>query len=275
MNYGEFYTVATPIGTLKDTSARALEILSAVDYIACEDKRVSSVFLSNFKINKPLLVYQKHNEQEAAQKIISLIKEGKSVALISDAGVPCISDPGKILVKNLFEQGIKTTAISGACAITTILSSAPREDETFAFAGFLPRTKPAQEKIFNQFKNIDFVFYESPKRLIETLKNIAQIRGETQKIAIGRELTKKFEEIICDTTAEVLKYFSNNTLKGEITGLLYKTEQTTLNNYDNEIKRLLKEGFSAKDTATIISTVFDTNKKEIYSKAVKLKKITN
>lgn len=275
MGSGEFFTVATPIGNLKDISARALEILSSVNYIACEDKRVSSVLLSNFKINKPLLVYQKHNEQEASQKIISLLKEGKSVALISDAGVPCISDPGKILVKKLFEQGIKTTAISGACAITTILSSAPRDDEAFAFAGFLPRTKPAQEKIFNQFKNIDFVFYESPKRLIETLKNIAQIRGETQKISIGRELTKKFEEIICGTTSEVLKYFSDNTLKGEITGLLYKSEQTRTNSYDDEIKKLLKEGFSAKDTAAIISALYETNKKEIYSKAVELKELTN
>lgn len=271
MAKGEFYTVSTPIGNLKDISNRALEILSSVDYIACEDKRVSSVLLSNFKINKPLLVYQKHNEQESASKILSLLNDGKSVALISDAGVPCISDPGKIIVNKLYKNGIKTTAIPGACAITTILASSPREDEAFAFCGFLPRTKPTQEKIFEQFKNVDLVFYESPKRLIDTLNNIIEFRGNEQKITIGRELTKKFEEIICASTEDVLDYFLKNPLKGEIAGILYKTAKTCKQTFDDEIKNLLKEGFSVKDTATIISILNETNKKDIYSKAVEIK----
>ena len=271
MTQGEFYTVSTPIGNLNDISNRAVEILSSVDYIACEDKRVSSILLTNLKINKPLLVYQKHNEQESASKILSLINDGKSVALISDAGVPCISDPGKIIVNKLFENGIKTTAIPGACAVTTILSSSPREDESFAFSGFLPRTKPAQEKIFEQFENIDLVFYESPKRLIETLNNIIEFRGENQRITIGRELTKKFEEIICSKAAEVLDYFSKNTLKGEIAGILYKTTTKNEQSFDKEIKKLLNKGYTVKDTAAIISALNETNKKEIYNRALELK----
>lgn len=268
---GEFYTVATPIGNLKDISPRAVEVLSSVDYIACEDKRVSSVLLSHLNINKPLLVYQKHNEQEAASKILKLIKDGSSVALISDAGVPCISDPGKIIVKKLFDEGVKTVSIPGACAVTTILASAPREDETFAFCGFLPRTKPAQEKLFEQFKNTDLVFYESPKRLIDTLNNIVEFRGNNQKIAVGRELTKKFEEIICASSSEIIDYYSKNTLKGEIVGILYKTQKSDEQNFDTKIKKLLNEGFSAKDTATVISALNDVNKKTVYSRAVEIK----
>ena len=271
MDKGNFYTVATPIGNLKDISYRAIEVLATVDYIACEDKRVSSVLLTKFKINKPLLVYQKHNEQAASKKILSIINEGKSVALISDAGMPCISDPGRIIVSKLFEHGIKTTAIPGACAITTILSSSRREDEQFVFSGFLPRTKSGQEKLFEQFKNIDLVFYESPKRLIESLNNIIEFRGNEQQITIGRELTKKFEEIVCATAKEILDYFNKNTLKGEIVGILYKLNQSDNQNFASEIKKLLKENFSVKDTATIISALHETNKKEIYSRAAEIK----
>ena len=272
MSKGQFYTVSTPIGNLKDISARAVDILSSVDYIACEDKRVSTVLLSALNISKPLIVYQKHNEQEASQKILSYILEGKSVALISDAGAPCISDPGKIIVKKLFEQGVKTVHIPGACAITTILASAPREREEFAFCGFLPRTKPAMEEVFNKFNNTDLVFYESPKRLIETLNYIIEFRGTEQKITIGRELTKKFEEIIYDSACKVLEYFTKNTLKGEIVVILYKEASEEQKSYEDDIKKLLKLGYSAKDISVVLSALHNANKKEIYSKAVELKK---
>ena len=271
MQNGQFYTVSTPIGNLKDISYRAIEVLSSVDFIACEDKRVSSVLLSAFNISKPLIVYQKHNEQEASQKIISLIDEGKSVALISDAGTPCVSDPGKIIVKKLFENSVKTINIPGASAITTILASSPRDDESFAFCGFLPRTRPSLEKLLDKFKNIDLIFYESPNRLLETLKFILKIRGKTQKITIGRELTKKFEEIIYESVPGALDYFTKNTLKGEIVGILYKTPDCEQNNYDNEIKKLLNQGFSSKDISIILSELYNTSKKEIYSRAVKFK----
>lgn len=272
MDEGLFYTISTPIGNLKDISQRAAEVLSGVDYIACEDKRVSTILLNALNISKPLIVYQKHNEQEASQKILSLLNEGESVALISDAGTPCISDPGKIIVDKLYKQGFKTTNIPGACAVTTILASAPREDEAFAFYGFLPRTKPAMEKILSEFQNIDLVFYESPKRLQETLNFIAEIRGYGQKITIGRELTKKFEEIICDSVKNVIDYYKTSTLKGEIVGILYKADISNKNDYTSEIKKLSKLGYSAKDIASIIAELYGANKKEIYSKTIELKK---
>ena len=271
MENEQFYTVSTPIGNLKDISGRAIETLKKADIIACEDKRVSSVLLSHYNISKPLMVYQKHNEQEASEKIISLIKEGKIVALVSDAGVPCISDPGKIIVKKLYEQGIKTTNIPGACAVSTILASSPRDDEQFAFYGFLPRTKNAQFEVFEQFSDIDLIFYESPNRLIETLENIIEYRGENQYITIGRELTKKFEEIKYNTAENILSYFKTNTLKGEIVCILYKTTSETKNEYNNEIKKLYNEGFSAKDISLILTTLYGANKKEVYQKAVEIK----
>ena len=271
MTKGQFYTVATPIGNLSDITKRAVEILSEADIIACEDKRVSAVLLSALNIKKPLMVYQKHNEQEASEKISEYLKEGKTVALISDAGQPCISDPGKIIVRKLFEQGIKTTNITGACAITTLLASVPREDEVFSFCGFLPRTKNEQEKVFERFSDTDLVFYESPNRLIETLENIIELRGAEQKIAIGRELTKKFEEIKYDSAKNILEYYKENTLKGEIAGVLYKTQKTDKYDYKTEIKKLIKEGFSAKDISSIISVLHGANKKEIYKKVNEMK----
>ena len=271
MEKEQFFTVSTPIGNLKDISKRAVETLENVDIIACEDKRVSAVLLSHFNISKPLIVYQKHNEQEASEKIISYIREGKTVALVSDAGVPCISDPGKIIVKKLYEQGIKTTNIPGACAVSTILASSPREDEQFSFYGFLPRTKNAQFEVFEKFSDIDLVFYESPNRLLETLENIIENRGKNQYLTIGRELTKKFEEIRYDNAETLLNYYKNNTLKGEIVCILYKLSGKTENDYTNEIKKLYKEGFSAKDISLIISTLYGANKKNIYQKSVDIK----
>ena len=267
----EFYTVATPIGNLKDITQRAIETLQNADIIACEDKRVSSILLSHYNISKPLMVYQKHNEQEASEKIINLLNGGKTVCLISDAGQPCISDPGKIIVKKLYEQGIKTTNITGASAITTLLASSPKIDEQFAFFGFLPRTKNEQESIFEQFNDIDLIFYESPNRLIETLENIIEFRGENQKVCIGRELTKKFEEIKYDSAQNILEYYKNNTLKGEIAGILYKAEKQKQEDYSDKIKKLLKEGFSAKDAAVVISTLYGANKKEIYKQVIEIK----
>ena len=268
---GQFYTVATPIGNLKDISKRAEETLKNADIIACEDKRVSAVLLSALNINKPLMVYQKHNEQEASEKIINYINDGKNVALISDAGQPCISDPGKIIVKKLFEKGIKTTNITGACALTTLLASVPREDETFCFCGFLPRTKNEQKEIFEKFSDTDLVFYESPNRLLKTLENITEYRGETQKAAIGRELTKKFEEIKFDTVKNIYEYYKENTLKGEIAGILYRQTKTEQDNFEKEMKKLLELGYSAKDTAAIISALFEANKKEIYNRVNEIK----
>ena len=263
---GILYTVATPIGNLEDITQRALKTLESVDYILCEDTRVSSKLLSHFDIHNKLVAYHKFNEQEQVQKIMEDIKSGKNIALISDAGTPCISDPGRILVNKLFEENLKVVPISGCCAISTFLSAVSKNDEEYAFIGFLPRTSSEQTEILNKFKNIDLVFYESPNRLIKTLEIISKIRGNNTKIAIGRELTKIYEEIKVDTVENIISHYTTNPLKGEIVVMLYKIAEKELDPEEilKKITILKSKNYSSKDISIIISSLFDINKNKVY-----------
>lgn len=261
--FGSFYVVATPIGNLSDITLRAIEILKKVDFIACEDTRVTKVLCEKYGFSAKLFDCHKFNEKERSEKIISLIKEGKDVALVSDAGTPCISDPGSVLIKELRGNDIKITSLPGACAVTTFLSVLPRDNEEFAFIGFLPRNKKQQDEILAKYKYTNCVFYESPNRLLETLKNLPQDR----KIAIGRELTKMFEEVKIGSVAEITKYFEENVLKGEIVAMLYAQEELGVSDEVllEKINILKQEGFSKKDITKIISKLYGENKNKIYS----------
>lgn len=258
----QFFIVATPIGNLSDITFRAVEILKKVDYIACEDTRVTKILADKYGFGARLFDCHKFNEKERSEKIISLIEEGKTVALVSDAGTPCISDPGCVLIKELMEKNIEITSLPGACAVTTFLSQLPRNNEEYAFIGFIPRNKTQQEEILSKYKYTNCVFYESPNRLIETLENISPER----KIAVGRELTKMFEEIKIGTVQEVIEYYKKNTLKGEIVVMLYAQEKANVS--DEELKKkiniLKEEGFSQKDISRIISKLYGENKNKIY-----------
>ena len=231
---GNFYIVATPIGNLSDITFRAVEVLKNVDYIACEDTRVTKILAEKYALTAKLFDCHKFNETEKSQKILSLLNDGKSIALVSDAGTPCISDPGSKLVKILNDNNIKITSIPGACAVTTFLTYIPRENEEYAFIGFIPRVKKQQIEILNKYKYTNCVFYESPNRLIETLENIKEEFGNNKAIAIGRELTKVFEEIKIGTVENILKYYQENMLKGEIVAMVFASE--TKNIEDAEIK---------------------------------------
>ena len=261
--FGSFYVVATPIGNLSDITLRAIEILKKVDFIACEDTRVTKVLCEKYGFSAKLFDCHKFNEKERSEKIISLIKEGKDVALVSDAGTPCISDPGSVLIKELRGNDIKITSLPGACAVTTFLSVLPRDNGEFAFIGFLPRNKKQQDEILAKYKYTNCVFYESPNRLLETLKNLPQDR----KIAIGRELTKMFEEVKIGSVAEITKYFEENVLKGEIVAMLYAQEELGVSDEVllEKINILKQEGFSKKDITKIISKLYGENKNKIYS----------
>ena len=270
----QVYIVATPIGNKSDFSQRAIDVLKKVDVIACEDSRTSAKLLAEYCIENKLVSYHKFNEKQRTKEFLNLINAGKSIALISDAGTPCVSDPGRVLVNELYEHNIKITAIPGASAITTFVSIVPRETEEFAFVGFLPRVKNQQFKLLGKYKNTDVVFYESPLRLIETLQNIKEIRGENAKVAIGRELTKVFEEVKVGTIDEVVAYYEENILKGEIVCLLYDNSIIDENEIDliDNIKKLKLLDYSDKDIAQIISTLFDLNKNKIYKMVLDLKK---
>lgn len=258
----KFFIVATPIGNLADITLRAIDVLKSVDFIACEDTRVTKILAEKYGFNARLFDCHKFNEKERSEKIISLIDEGKSVALVSDAGTPGISDPGSVLIKALREKNIEITSLPGACAVTTFLSQLPRDNEEYAFIGFIPRNKKQQEEILAKYKYTNCVFYESPNRLLETLENISK----TRKIAVGRELTKMFEEIKIGSVQEVIDYYQSNTLKGEIVVMVYAQEQTDVSEDElkEKIEILKNEGFSQKDISKIISKLYGVNKNKIY-----------
>ena len=270
---GIFYTVATPIGNLADISQRAIETLKNVDLILCEDTRTSKVLLDRYEIFTELKSYHKFNEQARCGEILEMLENGKNIALITDAGTPCISDPGSILIDELYKNEIKVTPIPGASAVVTFLSALPREKEEFVFVGFLPRKQEEQKQLLEKYFATNIVFYESPKRLVKTLENIKLFFGENAKIAIGRELTKKFEEIKVDTVQSFIEKFSNNEPKGEIVGLVYaqKEEEQDLSLIKTQIQKLKEKDFSNKDISLILSTLFDCKKNLVYSIAMSMK----
>lgn len=269
----QVYIVATPIGNKGDFSKRAVDTLKNVDIIACEDSRTSANLLESFGINTKLISYHKFNEKQRTEEFLRLIEEGKKIALISDAGTPCISDPGRVLVNELYEQGINITSIPGACAVVAFLSMIPRDTEEFAFAGFLPRVKGQQIKTFEKFVNTDMVFYESPNRLLDTLSNIEESRGVDAKVAVGRELTKMFEEVKTGNVSEIKKYFENNILKGEIVCMLYASHEKEQDESQliEKIKKLKKMNYTDKDISQILSNLYDENKNKIYKLSLSVK----
>lgn len=269
----KFYIVATPIGNKGDLSNRAITVLKSVDVIACEDSRTSAKLLDAYRIETKLISYHKFNEKQRTSEIMKMIEQGKKIALISDAGTPCISDPGRILVEELYNKGIKITSIPGASAVVTFLSMIPRNTEEFAFAGFLPRVKSQQSAVFEKFKHTDMVFYESANRLIDTLENVSQSRGETARVAVGRELTKMFEETKVGTALEVIEYYKTNILKGEIVCMVYADEQSDCEDavVEEKIKKLKTLNLSDKDISQIISTLYDVNKNKVYKISLNIK----
>lgn len=190
------YLCPTPIGNLSDISRRTLETLQNVDAIACEDTRTSGQLLAHYGISKPLVSYHKFNEQQRASQLLERLKAGENIALVSDAGMPGISDPGQILVRRCHEQGIAVTALPGPCAFITALAMSGLDSRRFTFEGFLPPDKKEQEEVLEELRNgrTTMIFYEAPHRLRQTLKLLCPFAGE-RPAALVREISKKFEEV--------------------------------------------------------------------------------
>lgn len=263
----DFYIVPTPIGNLGDMTARAIEVLKNVDLIASEDSRVTQKLLNHFDIRTKCVSYHKFNERERVNFILSEIRSGKRVALVSDAGTPLFCDPGAVLVKELRKNGISITALAGANALATFLSQVSRSGEDFYFAGFLPKSQSQIEDLFKKYADTDFAFYESPNRILKTLEIVRAVRPQA-KVAIGRELTKVFEEIVVEDVGAVIKYFEENILKGEIVALVFRDEDNTDTELDIKIEALLKKGFKAKEISVILSELFGVNKNEVYKRVL-------
>ena len=264
----DFYIVPTPIGNLKDITQRAIDALNTVDIVACEDIRVTQKLLNHFEIKTKCISYHKFNEKERINYFLNQLNEGKKIALVSDAGTPLFCDPGAVIVEELRKNNYKVTALAGANAVATFLSQVPRTGEDFTFAGFLPRTKSQIENLLKKYKTTDLVFYDSPNRILTSLEIIKEIRPNS-KVAIGRELTKVFEEIVIDYTEKVIEYFTNNTLKGEIVGLVFRDENKSDDIDINEKIGILKsKSFKAKEISIILSELYGLNKNDVYKKCL-------
>ena len=264
----DFYIVPTPIGNLGDITQRAIDTLKTVDLIACEDSRVTQKLLNHFNIKTKCVSYHKYNEKERISQIIETLESGKKMALVSDAGTPLICDPGSIIVKELRDRGFSITSLPGANAVITFLSQISREDEKFSFIGFLPKTETQIQNIVTHYEFEDVVFYESPNRILNTLRTIQTIRPNA-KIAVGRELTKIFEEIVVNNIGNVIEHFEKNISKGEFVVMIFRSEK----NYEetdiqNKIKLLQDKGFTGKDISIILSELYGFNKNKIYKMTV-------
>ncbi len=213
------YLVATPIGNLGDITLRALETLAAADILACEDTRVSRVLLSRYGIRRRTTAYHEHNAAEAGPKLIAALEEGRSVALISDAGTPLLSDPGYRLVGEALERNIRVVPIPGPSAALAALTASGLPSDAFLFAGFLPVKTGQRATRLQELKAVPatLIFFESPRRLADTLAAMADVLSGTRRAAIGRELTKTFEEMRRGTLAELADHYqAADTPKGEI-----------------------------------------------------------
>lgn len=214
---GTLYLVATPIGNLQDMSLRAIEVLRQVDVIACEDTRHSRKLLNHFSISNKLVSYHEHNEAERSGELISMIEAGKSVAVISDAGTPGISDPGFLLVQRARDAGAAVVPIPGAVAFVCAAIASGLPTDSIYFGGFLPSKQGERRRRLAEVADIPatLVFYEAPHRLLRSLADCLEVLGD-RKAAVARELTKLHEEIASGTLSEILAQFAGKTVKGEI-----------------------------------------------------------
>ena len=260
----DFYIVPTPIGNLGDITARAIEVLKSVDIIACEDCRNTQKLLNHFSIRTRCISYHKFNEKERVRQFISLIKEGKKIALVSDAGTPLFCDPGAIIVKELQKENIRITALPGANAAVTFLSQIPRATEDFIFIGFLPKSKKQTYELLTKHKNENTLFYDSPNRLLDTLYVIKDINPDAI-VSVGRELTKLYEEVLTDNITNIISNFTNREIKGEIVVMIHAFDtDNTAEMYIDKINKLKEKKFSDKDISIILSILFDLNKNDVY-----------
>ena len=213
----KLYLVPTPIGNLEDITLRAINILKSVDVVLAEDTRTSGHLLKHLGISKPLQSYHIHNEHQTVQRIIARLLKGETMALISDAGTPAISDPGFLLVRECLKNGIEIECLPGPTAFVPALVNSGLPSDRFTFEGFLPHKKGRQTRLI-QLKEEErtMIFYESPHRLLKSLEQFAEYFGADRQASVSRELTKMFEETVRGTLTEIIAYFAEKTIKGEI-----------------------------------------------------------
>lgn len=267
---GKLYLVATPIGNLKDITLRAIETLKEVDIIACEDTRHTLGLLNHYEIRKPLISYYKGKEIEGSLEIINLLEQGKNVALVSDAGMPCISDPGSVLVSALMEKSLEYTVIPGACAFVSAVSLAGISG-AFTFIGFLPEKKKDRDIILNNFKDTlaKLIFYSAPHDLNKNLDYLYEVLGN-RKVYLVKEITKMYESVICGNLGEL----QLDNPKGEFVIIVEEAKRQKVELSDQEIKqelqKIIAQGIDKKQAITDIVKKYGISKNTVYKISIDL-----
>lgn len=275
---GKLYICPTPIGNLEDMTYRTIRILNEVDLIAAEDTRHSIKLLNHFEISKPLTSYHEHNKDSKGGYLINKLLEGENIALISDAGMPGISDPGEDIIKQAIEHNIDIEVLPGATASITALVGSGLETAKFAFEGFLDRDKKVRRNQLEELKEErrTIIFYESPHRLKDTLKDMLKVLGN-RRIAVNREITKKYQEIIREDIDKAIEIFNERDIKGEFVLIVdgFKGEKTQKNNYDDLTEReyvieLINNGLDKKDAIKTVCKERKLKKDVVYKQVLDL-----
>ena len=273
---GKLYICPTPIGNLEDMTYRTIRVLNEVDLIAAEDTRHSIKLLNHFEISKPLTSYHEHNKDSKGGYLINKLLEGENIALISDAGMPGISDPGEDIIKQAIENNIEIEVLPGATASITALVGSGLETGKFAFEGFLDRDKKVRRSQLEEVKEErrTIIFYESPHRLKDTLKDMLKVLGN-RKIAVNREITKKYQEIIREDIETVINIFNEKEVKGEFVLIVegFKGEKTVQNSYDDLNEReyviaLMQNGMDKKDAIKTVCKDRKLKKDVVYKQVL-------
>jgi len=279
---GTLYICGTPIGNLEDITLRVIKILKEVKFIAAEDTRHTKKLLDHYQINTKVTSYYEYNKFKKAPYLVEILKNGQDIALVSDAGMPGISDPGYVLINLALKNNIKLTPVPGVSALITALVVSGLPTDKFVFEGFLPRKIKERKKYFKSIENEErtIIFYEAPHRLKKTLKDMLEILGD-REIVIARELTKKYEEIIRGNLIQVLNEINTREIKGEITLIVkggskdkgndtidFLMKECIIEEYLNKLKM---KGYSNKEIIKISQEKFSIPKNIIYKKLLEMK----
>lgn len=273
MDY-QIYFIPTPIGNLEDITIRAINTLKEVDIIACEDTRESKKLLDYYKIKKPTTSYHKFNEQSKSEEIIKNAKNGISYGIITDQGMPGISDPGHILIKKCIEENVSYTILPGASALITALVGSGLDNDSFTYYGFIPKKQKDKKILYDKLSKEDktSIIFDTPHNLLNTIKDFKEIFPE-RKLCLARELSKKFEEYLLVDIDKINE--EDLTLKGEFVLILsgkVEKESKTLSDFKEEIDEMLDKGMKTKEISKIISEKSDFPKNDIYEYILKEQK---
>lgn len=273
---GKLYLCATPIGNLEDMTLRAIRTLKEVDLIAAEDTRNSIKLLNHFEIKTPMTSYHEFNKIDKGRYLIEQLKEGKNIALITDAGTPGISDPGEELVAMAYEEGLEVTSLPGACALITALTISGLKTRRFCFEAFLPSDKKERQIILNELvdETRTIILYEAPHRLIKTLTALYEVVGN-RRMTVCRELTKRYETAFTTTVEEAIRYYTENEPKGECVMLIEgkSHEEITQEKQDSwlelslaeHMEHYMQQGITKKEAMKLVATDRGVGKRDIYA----------